>query len=78
MPTVWRFLVETARTLDVQVFVTTHSKDWLQGLAELHREHRDIADDVSAYRLEAGRPTAVRFSAQRIAEYVAMDLEARG
>jgi hypothetical protein len=78
MPTVWRFLVETARTLDVQVFVTTHSKDWLQALVELHSEHPDLADNVSAYRLEAGRPTAVRFTAQRIAEYVAMELEARG
>lgn len=77
MPKVWRFLVETARARDVQVFATTHSKDWLEGLAGLHRAHPELAAEVSVHRLEAGRETSVRFDASRIAEYTEMELEAR-
>lgn len=77
MPKVWRFLVETALARDVQVFATTHSKDWLEGVANLHRTHPELAAQVSVHRLEAGRETSVRFDASRIAEYVEMELEAR-
>jgi len=77
MPRIWRFLVETARTLDVQVFASTHSKDWLEGLADLHRTDPTLTADVAVHRLEAGRETPVRFDAAGIADYVAMELEAR-
>jgi hypothetical protein len=77
MPKVWRFLTETARALDIQVFATTHSKDCLEGLADLHRTHPTLAQNVSVHRLEGGRETSVRFDADRIAEFVDMDLEAR-
>lgn len=77
MPKVWRFLVETALTGNTQVFATTHSKDWLEGLADLHRAHPELAAHVSVHRLEAGRETSIRFDASRIAEYVEMELEAR-
>jgi hypothetical protein len=77
MPKIWRFLVETAHSLDVQVFATTHSKDCLEGLADLHRTHPALAEHVSVHRLETGRETSVRFDAGRIAEYVAMELETR-
>jgi len=77
MPKVWRFLVETALARDVQVFATTHSKDWLEGLAALHRDQPELAAHVSVHRLEAGRETSVRFDASRIAEYVEMELETR-
>lgn len=77
MPKLWRFLVETARVLNVQVVATTHSKDCLEGLAHLHRTHPTLAEHVSVHRLEAGRGTSVRFDAGRIAEYIEMELEAR-
>jgi hypothetical protein len=77
MPKVWRFLVETARSLDVQVFATTHSKDCVEAIAEVHREHPEIAGEISVHRLEAGRETPVRFDASRLASYVEMDLEMR-
>lgn len=77
MPKVWRFLVETALARDVQVFATTHSKDWLEGLAQLHRERPELAEHVSVHRLEAGRETSVRFDASRIAEHIEMALEDR-
>ncbi len=77
MPRLWHFLVETARALDVQVFATTHSKDCLEGLADLYRARPDLARDVSVHRLEVGRETSLLFDASRIAEFIEMDLEAR-
>jgi len=77
MPKLWRFLVETARELDVQVFATTHSKDCIEGVAELHEEHPSLASEVGVHRLEVGRETTVRLDAGRVAEHVAMDLETR-
>jgi len=77
MPKVWRFLVETALAGDIQIFAATHSKDWLDGLADLHRTHPALAAHVSVHRLEVGRGTSVHFDAARIAEYVEMELEAR-
>jgi hypothetical protein len=77
MPKIWRFLVETAIANQVQVFAATHSKDWLDGLANLHRTDPSLAAHVSVHRLEAGRDSAVRFDASRITEYVDLELEAR-
>ena len=77
LPQLWRFLVETARALDVQVVATTHSKDCLEGLAALHHTHPVLAEHVSVHRLEARGETSTRFDAARIAEYLEMDLEAR-
>jgi len=77
MPKVWRFLIETALAGQIQIFAATHSKDWLEGLAELHRTAPDLAAHVAVHRLEAGEPTAIRFDAERIAEYVEMEMEAR-
>jgi hypothetical protein len=77
LPKVWRFLVETARALDVQVFATTHSKDCLEAIADLHRRDPALAQHVSVHRLEAGRDKPIRFDAAAVAEYVSMDLETR-
>jgi predicted ATPase len=77
MSKVWRFLVESARSLDVQIFLTTHSKDCLEAIADLHRTHPQLAAEISVHRLERGRETPVRFDASRIAEYVNMELETR-
>lgn len=77
MPKVWRFLIESARSLDVQIFATTHSKDCLEAIAELHGAHPQLTEEISVHRLERGRETPVRFDAAGIAEYVAMELETR-
>jgi hypothetical protein len=77
MPKVWRFLVESARSLDVQIFATTHSKDCLDAIAELHGTLPRLAEELSVHRLERGRETPVRFDAARIAEYIDMELETR-
>jgi len=77
LPQLWRFLVQIARALDVQVIATTHSKDCLEGLAALHHTDPALAAHVSVHRLEARCETPTRFDAARIAEYLKMDLEAR-
>jgi energy-coupling factor transporter ATP-binding protein EcfA2 len=77
MPKVWRFLVETALAGQTQIFAATHSKDWLEGLADLHRKAPELAAHVAVHRLEEGEPTSIRFDAARIAEYVEMEMEAR-
>ncbi len=77
MPRVWRFLVETARALDVQVFVSTHSRDCLEAIAELHRDAPELAARVSVHRLEVGRETTVRLDAGRVDEQSRLGLEVR-
>jgi AAA15 family ATPase/GTPase len=77
MPKVWRFLIEAALAGQTQIFAATHSKDWLEGLADLHRKNPELAAHVAVHRLEAGEPTSIRFDAARIAEYVEMEMEAR-
>lgn len=77
MAKVWRFLVESARSLDVQIFLTTHSKDCLEAIAELHGANPRLTEEISVHRLERGKETPVRFDASRIAEYIDMELETR-
>lgn len=77
MSKVWHFLVESARSLDVQIFLTTHSKDCLEAIAGLHGTHPRLAEEISVHRLERGKETATRFDAPRIAEYINMELETR-
>ncbi len=77
LPKVWRFLVEAARSLDVQIFATTHSKDCLEALATLHAKDPTLAERVSVHRLEPGRESPVRFDAVEIADYLEMELETR-
>ncbi len=77
MPSVWRFLVETARAFDVQVFATTHSKDCLEGLAELRRTYPALAQHASVHRLQVGGEMSTRFDAARVADYLEMELETR-
>lgn len=77
VPKVLRFLVEAAIANQTQVFAATHSKDWLAGLAKLHRKDPGLAAHVAVHRLEEEEPTSVRFDANRIAEYVEMEMEAR-
>lgn len=73
----WRFVVQTARRLEVQVFATTHSKDCLSAIARLHETAAESAADVTVHRLEAKRPTAVRMDADVIEKTLEADIEVR-
>lgn len=77
MPRIWRFLVEAARELDLQVFATTHSKDCLEAIATLHRTSPELAADVSVHRLDAGRSQTVRMAAAEVETLLDTSLEIR-
>ena len=46
---------------------STQPKDWLEGLADLHRKDPALAAHVAVHRVQAGRETPIRFDAGRIA-----------
>jgi ABC-type transport system involved in cytochrome c biogenesis ATPase subunit len=73
----WRLVAETANKLDVQVFATTHSRDCLEGIAELFRRDPDVAEAISVHRLELGQSDAVRMDARTIAGTVDGGVEIR-
>ncbi|MGC4119169.1 MAG: AAA family ATPase [Myxococcales bacterium] len=66
LPRLWRFLVEAARKLDLQVFATTHSRDCIEAIASLQREAdgTDLAQDITVHRLELGSPRTVRMDSR--------------
>jgi hypothetical protein len=60
----WKFVLEVAEKLNVQVFATTHSLDCIRGLAQGCRD--DLAEDgsqdrVSMHRIERDRPESVHY-----------------
>jgi hypothetical protein len=55
----WRLVLETARSLDVQVFATTHSRDCYEALAAVAEPGRT---EISLQRIERGKVKAVAFS----------------
>ena len=77
LPKLWRFLVEGARELDVQVFATTHSKDCLEAIDLLYREQPEVALDISVHRLEAGRTDTVDLGAKDVSVVLMSDQEVR-
>lgn len=67
MPEMWRLVISMARTLDIQVFATTHSLDCVRSLAWLVAEEPDLCSDlVSLHRLSRGGDATVRYSAQEL------------
>ena len=78
LESMWRFVVETARRLDVQVFATSHSGDCVRALAWLHLDDPDLASEVSVYRMEKGLEAAVLYSAAEIETAARHHIEVRG
>mgnify|MGYP001573482648 CR=1 FL=1 len=78
MPRFWRFLVKTARELNVQVFATTHSKDLLESLSILHGESPELAQDVSVHRLTIGVDKTFRLSASEVGLALDTGMDPRG
>ena len=74
---IWRFLIETARDLDFQLFATTHSQDCIRALAWLQQESPELAGDVSVYHLDRGAKAPIRFSAEEIDITERHDMEIR-
>ncbi len=66
MPAVWKFIIQAARDLDVQVFMTSHSRDFIDAFADAAGSSVGFAD-VAFFRLEAGRSRPVRMSHEVVA-----------
>ena len=60
-PGLWRSVLRFARTYDCQLFVTTHSEEWLEALVTAAG---DALDDIALWRLERGAngPVVRQFS----------------
>lgn len=78
LESMWRFVVETARRLDVQVFATTHSGDCVRALAWLQSDDPDLASEVSVHRVEKGVDAAVLYSAAEIETAARHHIDVRG
>ncbi len=78
MESMWRFVIESARRLDVQLFATSHSGDCIRALAWLQSEAPDLAADISVHRVDRSALAAVRYSAADIEIAARHHIEVRG
>lgn len=78
LESMWRFVIESARRLDVQVFATSHSGDCIRALAWLQTDAPELATEVSVHRIEKEVSTAIRYSAADIEIAARHHIEVRG
>lgn len=76
LPDVWKLIFNTAKTLNVQVFATTHSKDFIEAFAQAAV---DSPEDGMLIRLEkqGEQIVAKTISEERLADAVNYDVEVR-
>jgi hypothetical protein len=74
MVDMWRMVTETAKTLDVQVFATTHSRDCVDALAAVCT---DNGTDISLQRIEAGKDRSISYSEGEIIAAAKYGIETR-
>ena len=77
MAKLWRFIIDAARTFDVQVFATTHSLDCLRGMAQLFEDFPEYGTEASLQRITTDLQESVTFSAHEIAIAMRQELEVR-
>jgi len=70
----WKLVFETARSLDVQVFATTHSRDCYEALAAVTEASRT---EISLQRIERGKTEAIAFSEAELQQAAERGLEVR-
>ncbi|MXZ83929.1 MAG: ATP-binding protein [Synechococcus sp. SB0666_bin_14] len=77
MEEMWKFVIEVASRLNVQVFATTHSDDCIQGLGSLLRNCPDLEEQVSLQKVTRLLSKAVCLQGDQISIAVAQDIEVR-
>jgi hypothetical protein len=77
MRPVWRFLIDAARELNVQIFATAHSLDCLQALASACEAQGAASDDVLVHRIERAADTATTYTADELRVAIAQEMEIR-
>ena len=80
----WKILIEQSGKLDTQIFMTTHSKDVVEGLAGLHEREPDLfsedGDDVACFYLgrnSEGRVKGYRYSPEDLKQVLKSDTDIR-
>lgn len=80
----WKILIEQSRKGDTQIFMTTHSKDVVEGLAGLHERYPDLfsedGDDVACFYLDKDGENQVRgyrFSSEDLKHLMESDTDIR-
>lgn len=77
MSGLWKLMNEVSKSLDIQVFATTHSYDCVSSLAAICRRSVTEKGEITIHRLESGRERAVPFSESEIAIAAERDIELR-
>ncbi len=62
MPDLWKMILASARSFDVQVFATTHSYDCVRSLGLAFSAEESMKGHVSLQRIEAGSSRAVSYN----------------
>ena len=73
----WRLVLSTAKTLNVQVFATTHSYDCIRGLAAAVQAEPELHDEVSVHKVHTALEHSVRLSAGDLQTAMQQDIEVR-
>lgn len=78
LPGLWKMIFETARRLDVQIFVATHSDECLRAASETV-ENLGLPEDLRLYRLDVVKENTVvtDYSAAELAAAIASKQEVR-
>ena len=77
MTDMWKFVWETAKKLNIQVFATTHSRDCWQSLAELITEEKITDNEITIQRIDRDKEKAVSFNTRQIYLASERDIEVR-
>lgn len=77
MAKMWELVVKTAVNSGTQVFATTHSADCVRGLGAFCRESPDLAQKVSAHKIERDLQKSVDFDGADVLSAVEQDIEIR-
>ncbi len=77
MENLWKIIISTAKSLNVQVFATTHSQDCIRSLSRLQQSDPELAAEVSVHRLERDLENSVRYGPDEILTAVDQEIEVR-
>lgn len=78
MQKMWTMIAKRSKSLDVQVFATTHSRDCYESFASVADPDAVPPGDLTIHRLEPGHgKSSVQFSEHEIAAVAERDLEVR-
>jgi hypothetical protein len=77
MADMWKLVVETARSNDIQVFSTTHSWDCEKGLAVLCEREPQLMQHVAIHKIDRTLQQSVPFASEKLVRAVQGGIELR-